>query len=243
MELLDMKYKKFVDIEVAAQILGVSTKTARRYVDKYELRSNGYKMINEGDLNDLKDNLRVCKDNDLGKLVKNLFILEKEGLTIDELVSACRYMGKERMGRALNAIKFYADYYRTPFFDRFGLNPENLFLPSEVLARLYIWDFHIIKILAGEDSIALEVVNTRGRTWNYIYKESFFKYLDFKGVKARIIFTSREISRLTGIPVNRIDKIALSKEIGVKLRGTHKNSIYLFTIEDLRSIREQDRKA
>jgi len=242
MEVLERKYKNFVDVEVAAQILGVSTKTARRYMDKYELRSNGYKMINEGDLNDLKENMRVCKDNDLGKLVKNLFILEKEGLTIDELVSACRYMDKERIGRALNAINFYADYYRIPSFDRFGLNPENLFLPSEVLARLKIRDFHVIKYLAEEGSIDLGVVITDNRTWNYIYKESFLEYLDFKDIKGRIIFTSNEISKLTGISVNRIDRIALSKEIGVKLRGAHKNSIYLFTIEDLQLIREYNRK-
>jgi hypothetical protein len=241
MTLLSDKDKKreCIDRSMAASILGVSRRTMGRYVDRYNLQASEEK-IDRAQIENLKQNISVCEDKELGSLTRQLFVLEKESITIHELV-VCKYMDISKLNKALQTIDFYTDYYRKQGLQRFNLNPDEYFMPGEVLSRLRVSHGGVLGDLINDGSLESKVVHTEGKDWNFIPVNHFIEFMNSKGVKGRMLFITAEVSRITHISVNRIDKLAYRYELGIKLRQD-KKSIYLFTTDEINALQELNGK-
>ena len=187
---------------------------------------------------------RENKDN-VVKL-RNLFVLNKQGNSIDEIISRMNGFGKHYINESLGQLRNYLILYEADrarylsyFFNIDNNNLEKIsdkLLSSEVLARLRMRDLHAIEILK-EELKHLEV-RYNGRVVTLFSLPDFNRFLKKKfGNPSEILYRSEEVKEITKLHVEYIDIIAKMYNIGAKI-GDRKQDRYLFKTSDIKRLKK-----
>lgn len=214
-------------LEQAAQKLGTNRKSLGRLISKgvvKAIKADGRYFISEDQVTllKLKDNAR----NLLNGRLEEIYVLRRHGVSQNE----CSEVARQDCSTIDLAVERYEEE-RSSHFGVLGIKDSSPYLlGKEVAARIRVKDYNLIDRLIREGQINARRVQVGKRLFYLTIDESFKKYLG-KDLH-NPFYTSSEISKITGLKVQFIDKFALQNNLGRKTTGT-KNSQYLFIHEEV----------
>ena len=239
---------KMLTVEEISRMLEADPKKVRRYISQGKLKAQKQK-INKAEFR------YIVKNNDLEHFVfrqksyekllphiKEMFMLKLCGLS--ENVIASEFSGYNRISgfghisedEVFSAIDEYMKFRRTRL-NYCGIREKDhkkVLIPSEACARLSIKDIHVVHHLVGYGDLERVAVSRDLCPFGqnlFISVDSMKRYLG-ADLKERF-YTSKDASNITSKSVNSIDRIALYNELGRKIKKNSKNSIYLFTYDEV----------
>lgn len=190
--------------------------------------------------------IRYREDKGNVTKLRNLFVLTKQGNSIDDIITKINGFNQEYLNVSLEQLRNYLTLYeadRTRYLSYFfNMNNKNIekisdkLLSSEVLARLKMRDLHAIKYLKKE--IKHTEIRYNGRIATLFSLPDFNRFIIKRfGSPNVILYRSEEMKEITGLHVEYIDIIAERYDVGAKINGRKKDR-YLFTTKDILKLKK-----
>ena len=225
---------EYVDSIQAAKILGWDPSTVRKHAGKGVLTKtkSGKKLLFPiGEVNALRKGVSTRKD--LGDLIRELFVLRKEGSPIRTL-SQYAEIPQDSLELALG----WYTYERRLYFNGARLPYDKIILPREAAARLKIVSKVPIYNLVREGRLQVHPQSNGNR---YLLLSSWLFYIGKNAGKP--LYTSREVLRMLNgnvvhLSLAKLDTIAYQHGIGIKIQDK-RMSTYLFAKDDIERLRKR----
>ena len=226
--------------ESACKHLGITKKALNRKIGAGYLRAikrRGKNFFVKGEIDSYLKKNELIRNH--GEFIKFLYACEK--MAVKDLESEVGKPTDDDWDLYWSTVGLYSknrnQALKSFYFN--GFCPNMLLMVGEAKARLNLKDPKVIYRLVFDEEIRDYVAESENKKKTMVTIGS----LDYMlGEYAdRVLYRSDEVSEMIGLSVNNIVKLARQREIGLKL-GSYKNSSYVFSLDDIRSIKDCRRK-